>query len=166
MIQKIKDTIEEAQVSLANNKLRYGGMHELQQEGWDIPLMVYMEWLPHVEEQVKIHGTRVTEARHANLLNRQQSSNLGDGDSNGKGQDSKILKALLAAHTTWQNILHRFYFYIAGVYHMLENKEKEDEYYDKAADTRRQILARPQEKVYLYKRKEQISGACDVYLYM
>jgi E3 ubiquitin-protein ligase SHPRH len=145
MIQKSKDTIEEAQVLLANLKLRNGGMHELQLEGWDIPLMMYMEWLPHVEEQVKTHGTKVTEARHANELNRQQqSSNSGDSDSN---KDSKILKALLAAHTTWQNILHRYYFYIAGVYHMLDNKEKEDEYYDKAADTRRQILARPQEKV-------------------
>ncbi|KAI8344677.1 SNF2 family N-terminal domain-containing protein [Chlamydoabsidia padenii] len=149
MIQMTKEVVEEAQVTLANRRLAYGGMHELAQDDWKIPLSIYMEWLPRVEEQVKVHGARLTKARDTNSVNKQQhESDRGSSkNKDDKNKDGKIVAALHNTYTNWLNILHQYYFYIAGVHHMLEDKEKEDEYYDKAADIRRQILTRLQEKV-------------------
>ncbi|CAO3587752.1 unnamed protein product [Absidia cylindrospora] len=147
MIQITLDKIDEAEVGLANDKLRYGGMHELIQRDWKTPLSIYLDWTPHIEEMVKKYGTRLEEAKRLTRCNFTDNNSKHDEETNMQGSDVKTVQLIQMALTTWQNILHRFYFYIAGVYHMLEDSDKENAYYDMAADVRRQILLRPQEKV-------------------
>ncbi|ORZ21095.1 SNF2 family N-terminal domain-domain-containing protein [Absidia repens] len=146
MIQTTLDKIDEAEIGLANDKLRYGGMHELIQKDWNTPLSIYLGWTPYVEEMVRKYGTKLEEAKRLTRFNLDNNSEL-DEETNIQGSDVKTVQLIQMALTTWQNILHRFYFYTAGVYHMLEDSDKENAYYDMAADMRRQILLRHQEKV-------------------
>ncbi|KAI8089837.1 SNF2 family N-terminal domain-containing protein [Halteromyces radiatus] len=155
MIQKTKDKVEEAQAQLANDKLTYGGMHELTQQGnWTKPLSIYLDWMPQVEKMVMEYNTRIDQAKGGNqqdmatdpIIPGMDEHKMTDSNQDTE-EKSKLVMSLQLKQVMWQNILHRFYFYTAGIYHMLEDKDKENEYYEKAASVRRQILSKPQEKV-------------------
>ncbi|CAO3623403.1 unnamed protein product [Cunninghamella echinulata] len=148
MINQVAEKIEESQVSLANTYLTIGGMHELLQE-WDKSLSFYLGNTSLVLKMVDEYKIKVEQAKIDQKPNNHQKNDYTKINNNNNNNKEIRLVTLLQKYTMWQNILHRFYFYTAGIYHMLKDNSKEDEYYDKAAETRRQILIRFQEKVEL-----------------
>ncbi|KAI8059494.1 SNF2 family N-terminal domain-containing protein [Gongronella butleri] len=136
MMQGTSEKMDELRIMIAQNQLQQGGMHELLEE-WTDSLEVYMEGAAKMAERVQDFTDR---------LQHLEVTHDATNDTNDKTESDKQRK-LISGRASAQHMLHRFYFYIAGIYLMMEDKTNEELYYDKAADVRRQILVRPRERV-------------------
>ncbi|CAO3645911.1 unnamed protein product [Cunninghamella blakesleeana] len=150
MIKQGVEKIEELQVTLCNINLVMGGMHELSQE-WDKSLSYYLDNTPFILEMIDEYKKKIEKVRmdQTNAIEISTTNDIEGSTINNKKTKNKdtSLVSLQSKQNMWQNLLHQYYFYTAGIYHMLKEDDKENGYYEKAADTRRKILTRFQEKV-------------------
>ncbi|KAI9255053.1 SNF2 family N-terminal domain-containing protein [Phascolomyces articulosus] len=166
LIEQAKDDFDNTSATLIGCKLRRGGMHEMQKK-WKDALDIYLAALPQTSEMLDVINGRIEEAKVKQEEGRKKrqeasaASNQADppGGSSSSSHNilnkahrthdpfGDVLTALTARQSKWLSYLHRFYFYIAGIYHELEMEEEEVSYYDKAADVRKQILTRVEDKV-------------------
>ncbi|KAI8347315.1 SNF2 family N-terminal domain-containing protein [Blakeslea trispora] len=118
MSHSAKEQLDNNQYAYYNNQLKRGGMYECLQS-WSKALSLYESQLVSVEQLVSSY--------------RRLKSNLSDL--------SEIEKNNVVRQTfRWQMLLHRFYFYAAGVCHVLEKQTQEEVYYEKASQLRQSLM--------------------------
>lgn len=153
LIVQVKDEIDAAGHQLVTARLRRAGMWEIQKE-WETAREIYQsETIPYLLELIKVTEERLAEARAAE----EQAEKEADATTHdGKNQDAVAharsgddyrIQPLLQRKSKHLSSLHRCYFFLAGIFHELKQEEQEIEYYDKAANVRREILSRAEEKV-------------------
>ncbi|KAI8636931.1 SNF2 family N-terminal domain-containing protein [Parasitella parasitica] len=136
MSEVLHDMAKTAGINLDHNqygyyqlKLSKGGMFEVLRD-LHKAIEIYSENVVHVEELVE---ARCEDSRRyfakAKVLEKAGSSVRDTLDMS----ESK-------SHTKWQTLLHRYYFYMAGVYHAMSLEDKETDFYNKAGDIRRDLL--------------------------
>ncbi|KAG2220208.1 hypothetical protein INT45_002800 [Circinella minor] len=171
LIQQARDDVDNTSTTLIGSKLRRGGMNEIQEKYKDA-LDIYLGALPQALEMLDVVNKRLEEAKmeqakrkkrreDEDMKKKLQKSSSSSQDHHGlnttgisnKTQKTapdplnELVTALTAKQSKLYSYLHRFNFYIAGIYHELEIEEKEVEYYDKAAEFRKQILSRAEDRV-------------------
>ncbi|CAO3696862.1 unnamed protein product [Rhizopus microsporus] len=136
MRKSAEETLDNHQHAYYKLKLKSAGMHEVLKD-WKAALDGYLASIPKVVELEQYHSSRVQ--RH--MDKNKHLSNAEEEESNRK------LGVLKANHNRWLILLHQFYFYTAGVYHILGQEDMETLYYNKAGDIRRVILEKVADKV-------------------
>ncbi|KAL7316270.1 hypothetical protein PS15m_005389 [Mucor circinelloides] len=143
MTEVLHDMAKTAKISLDHNqygffqlKLNKAGMYEVMKE-LEKAVETYIEHIPAVEALLK---ARCEDTRRYHIKAKElEDAGLSVGDT----LDATESKG----HIKWQTLLHRYYFYVASVYHTLENEAKENEFYTKAGDIRRDLLESYTERV-------------------
>ncbi|ORX46135.1 hypothetical protein DM01DRAFT_1328094 [Hesseltinella vesiculosa] len=135
MTQSTEESIEEIEHQMASNLLQQGGMNEVL-KNWTQSLVLYRQGSTKVKEHLQSLADKTNQ-----LSSEQLHSDTSSSDNN-DAKNNRLGKLLLSQHG-WQLLLHRFYFYTAGIYLMMEDHDNEEKLYDMAADLRRQILSRP-----------------------
>lgn len=158
MIVQVKDEIDTVGYQLANARIRRAGMWEIQ-KNWETAREIYQsEAIPHLQELVQTAEERLAQAKAAE----EQAEKKADGSKHDKNQDAVAharssddyrVQALLQRKAKHLSALHRCYFFLAGVFHEMEQEQQETEYYDKAANVRREILSRAEERVCMTSKK-------------
>ncbi|KAG0172397.1 hypothetical protein DFQ30_010533 [Apophysomyces sp. BC1015] len=148
MIQQTKEKLDKSRLSLLRTLLHRGGMYEVLRE-WEVALGVYLETLPRVEEMADQATVLVEQAKkreaEAQLC---EIENISHGKEITRDKNRDVsLTNLVSSQRVYLQLLHRFYFYIAGLYHELGKEDDENLYYDKAASCRQRMLAHAKEKV-------------------
>lgn len=170
MIRENRDGVDLLSFRIAESRLRCGGMHELMEE-LDAAISVYKEGTKIVQHNLDENRAHLDSVKKGlQDLEEPIKFKKEGSDTKPSGDDEERLKANrdkdklqdeVTAFTQrvlkWLGILHRFYFYTAGVHHKLEQENEEVEYYNKAAQVRREILQRPLERVSVFDvhRKKQ-----------
>ncbi|KAL9538380.1 hypothetical protein MBANPS3_010975 [Mucor bainieri] len=136
MAKSAKVNLDQNQYSFYQLKLRKAGMYEAMKD-LEKAIETYTEHLPAAEAllQARCEDMRQYHAKARQL----ESAGLSVGD--------KLDVTEASLHFRWQALVHRYYFYMASVYHALENEPKENEFYTKAADIRRTLLEPYTERV-------------------
>lgn len=152
LIVQVKDEVDTVGHQLATARLRRAGMWEIQKE-WETAREIYQsETIPHLLELIQVTEERLTQARAAE----EQAEKEADATTHDKNQDAVAhprsgddyrVQALLQRKSKHLSSLHRCYFFLAGIFHEMKQEEQETEYYDKAANVRREILSRAEERV-------------------
>ncbi|KAI8079654.1 SNF2 family N-terminal domain-containing protein [Gilbertella persicaria] len=114
MSKSAEDRLDTEQHAYYSMQLKRGGMHEVLKQ-WQEAVDVYTKHILDVEKQVETYL---------------------QGKSSTEEQEKNAAQHLYK----WQILLHRYYFYTAGVYHMLESKDLEEACYDKASQLRQLIM--------------------------
>lgn len=136
MRKSAEEALDNHQHAYYKLKLKSAGMHEVLKD-WKAALDGYLASIPKVVELEQYHFSRVQKHMDKN----KHLSNAEEEESNRK------LSALKTSHNRWLILLHQFYFYTAGVYHILGQEDMETLYYNKAGDIRRVILEKVADKV-------------------
>ncbi|KAI8391090.1 SNF2 family N-terminal domain-containing protein [Radiomyces spectabilis] len=160
MIEQTSDKINEAETALTTAKLKQAGMFEVLKD-WGKALEIYLQCIPHVAAWAKAMGARCDQLKlDYRQLERQQEAEKDESTDTVKKisrgpkkahelQKEHLREKLLLMtqrHGSWLGLLHRFYFFTAGIYHELEKETEENDFYAKAADVRRQMLLRMEDK--------------------
>ena len=171
LIIQVKDEIDNVGHQLANARLRRAGMWEMQ-KNWETAREIYQsEAIPHLLELIQATEERMTQVKAAE----EQAERKADDTTHDRDQyavahtrsvDDYRVQALLQRKSKHLSALHRCYFFLAGIFHEMEQEQQETEYYDKAADVRREILSRAEERVCMAARdigKEKCSDIDFIY---
>ena len=137
--------MDSTSTSMINCRLQRGGLAEVEKQ-WQSALDIYLSALPQISEMIDIIIQRMQDAKA-----QQAKEETIDESHHNKAKSTDTMQEyitnLSVRHHKWISLLHRFYFFIAGIYHQLAMEDEESEYYSKAADIRRQILSRAEERV-------------------
>lgn len=143
MTEVLQDMAKTAKVNLDHNqygyyqlKLNKGGMYEVLKD-LEKAIKVYAENVSTVEE--------LAEARYKD--SRKYYMKAKELEKAGKSVKDTLDISESTIHVKWQTLLHRYYFYMASVYHSLGIEDKENAFYSKAGDIRRELLGSYTEKV-------------------
>ena len=176
LIQQARDDVDNTSTTLIGSRLRRGGMSEMQ-ENYKEALDIYLEGLPQALEMLDGVNKRLKEAKleQAERKKRREEEEMKKNrqTSTSSSQDhhehnittitnkthkppvdplNELVTALTAKQFKWYSYLHRFSFYIAGMYHELKMEQEEVTYYGKAAEFRKQILSRAEDRVNMQKK--------------
>ncbi|KAI7883171.1 hypothetical protein K492DRAFT_235541 [Lichtheimia hyalospora FSU 10163] len=152
LVVQVKDEIDNVGHQLATARLRRAGMWEIQ-KNWETAREIYQsEAIPHLLELIQATEERMTQVKAAE----EQAEKKADDTSHDRDQyavahtrsvDDYRVQALLQRKLKHLSALHRCYFFLAGIFHEMKQEQQETEYYDKAANVRREILSRAEERV-------------------
>ncbi|KAK4514830.1 glucosidase II [Mucor velutinosus] len=136
MAKSAKINLDQNQYSFYQLKLQKAGMYEVMKD-LEKAMETYTENVPAVEAllEARCEDSRQYHAKAKEL----EKAGLSIGDTLDV-TESKV-------HIKWQMLVHRYYFYMASAYHTLENEERENEFYAKAGDIRRDLLESYTERV-------------------
>ncbi|KAI8360688.1 SNF2 family N-terminal domain-containing protein [Choanephora cucurbitarum] len=123
MHQSAEEQLDGNQHAYYLQQLKKGGMYECLQS-WQEAIDLYLTHLVPVEQ----------------LVNHYQTHKLSLSEQEKNSSTRRVYR--------WQMLLHRYYFYAAGVYHVLERKDQEEIYYDKASQLRRSLMESYTSKVF------------------
>ncbi|KAI8971976.1 SNF2 family N-terminal domain-containing protein [Mycotypha africana] len=148
MGKSAKTALDDNQYSYYKMQLKYGGMFELLKQ-FDRAAKVYLKYIPSVQEIVKDNIKEL--ADHCKLKNQEKGREYAEGTSSlvtlrdadneeKEIKDDRVSVLLSQRLSKWRMLLHQYYFFLAGVYHAIENQEQEDYYYSEASAIRRQLL--------------------------
>jgi E3 ubiquitin-protein ligase SHPRH len=142
--------IKEAETNYSSTRLRHAGMHEVLEE-WDVALKIYLEGIKYSEKRVEEARNEVEEAKKNSLEPIEAvGTSKAAMDRLKNAELEKKQNALSVARNRLSNsllLLHRFFFYAAGMYHELKDEENETKLYDTAEEIRRELLQHSQNKV-------------------
>lgn len=139
MARSAKINLDQNEYSFYQRKLQKAGMYEVM-EDLQKALDTYTDNVPAVEA--------LLEARYQD--SRRYHAKAKELERAGLSVADTLDVTESKGHFKWQTLLHRYYFYMASAYHTLENEAKENEFYAKAGDIRRDLLESYTEKVDTY----------------
>ncbi|QSL66161.1 hypothetical protein MERGE_000536 [Pneumocystis wakefieldiae] len=163
MLKKVNDTIDNDERSLYTLKFTIGRLYESKskpQEALDI-------WLPIlkiVQDKMELFEQELGKAKQHSLINSKNEIKNAidtiDENSSTNYYNTEEKKAPIKSVQThirhWRSLAHRLAFFIATAYYQSGNKEKEDEYYSKAEQIRREILSETESRaLFLMKKLSQ-----------
>ncbi|KTW28066.1 hypothetical protein T552_01928 [Pneumocystis carinii B80] len=160
MLKKVNDTIDNDERSLYTLKFTIGRLYE----GKNKPQEALDIWLPILEiiyDKMKLFEQEIEKAKQHGLIDSKNEikNSMGTIDENTNDnyyntEEKKVpIKSIQTHIRHWRNLAHRFTFFIATAYYQLGNKEKEDEYYSKAEQIRREILSETESKALFLMKK-------------
>ncbi|KAG1457233.1 hypothetical protein G6F56_006657 [Rhizopus delemar] len=124
-----QDTLDDHQYAFYKSSLRLAGMHEVL-ELFESAVEIYTSALVPVLSLEQAHGKAV-----------QRVENMRD-----EGNENN-LSSLKNKHQRWLLLLHQFYFYAAGVSHVLKREAEEEAYYGQADALREKMLRKSVDRV-------------------
>ncbi|EMR09786.1 hypothetical protein PNEG_01969 [Pneumocystis murina B123] len=163
MLKKVNDTIDNDERSLYTLKFTIGRLYESKnkpQEALDI-------WLPIlkiVQDKMELFEQEIEKIRQHSLIDSKNEikNSIDTIDENtstnyySTEEKKTPIKSIQTHIRHWRSLAHRLTFFIATAYYQLGNKEKEDEYYSKAEQIRREILSETESKaLFLMKKLSQ-----------
>ncbi|KAG5518538.1 hypothetical protein PMAC_002934 [Pneumocystis sp. 'macacae'] len=153
MLRKFYDIIDNDERLLYTSKFTIGRLHEGKKE----PQEALNIWLPILEitqNKMNILEQKIEKIKQSNSLyienGFQDSIHMTNEDLTSNYRNTEEKKAsikFIQNHLRhWRSLAHRLTFFIGTAYFQLGNREKEDEYYEKAEKIRREILLETESK--------------------
>ncbi|KTW30000.1 E3 ubiquitin-protein ligase IRC20 [Pneumocystis jirovecii RU7] len=153
MIKKFCDTNDNNERLLYTSKFTIGRLYEGKKE----PQKALDIWLPILEitqNKINMLEQKIEKIKQNNSLylkdDLQESIHMKNEDSvcnyNNVEEKKASIKFIQTHLRHWLSLAHRLTFFIGTAYFQLGNKDKEDEYYKKAEQIRREILLETESK--------------------